>query len=508
MAEYLLAHDIGTSGNKATLYTIDGKLVASEVYPYDAYYLNNNWAEQDAEDWWKAVCYSTKKLTANINVKNIAAVSFSGQMMGCLCVNRKGIPLRRAIIWADQRADKEAESLEKGIKQKDFYKITGHRISPAYSLEKLMWIKNNEPEIYRNTYKMLNSKDYIIFKLTGEFITDRSDASGTNLYDLINNKWSDSIIDVSGIDENMLPKVHESIYAVGGVTKEAAQQTGLAEGTLVVCGGGDGSCAAVGAGCIENGMVSSVMGSSANVAIVTEKILDFDGMKISNWGHIVPGKLNVTGSMQTAGLSYNWLKNEICRSETMEAVEKGISPYKIMDEEVEKSRPGSMGVIFLPYLLGERSPYWNPKARGAFIGLTMEHKREDILRSVLEGVIYNLNISLDIFKKYYDINELVVMGGGAKGVIWQQIMADIYNIKVRKPKFMEEASSTGAAIAAGIGAGIFKDFNVVDRFIEIDSTYLPNCESRKIYDKGYKIFKHSYEALTGIYDEIANYNWR
>lgn len=507
MAEYLLAHDIGTSGNKATLYTIDGKLVASEVYPYKAYYLNNNWAEQDAEDWWKAVCYSTKKLTVNIDVKHIAAVSFSGQMMGCLCVNRKGIPLRRAIIWADQRAGKEAESLKKGIKQKDFYKITGHRISPAYSLEKLMWIKNNEPEIYRNTYKMLNSKDYIIFKLTGEFITDRSDASGTNLYDLINNKWSDSIIDVSGIDENMLPKVHDSIYAVGGVTKDAAQQAGLAEGTLVVCGGGDGSCAAVGAGCIENGMVSSVMGSSANVAIVTEKILDFDGMKISNWGHLVPGKLNVTGSMQTAGLSYNWLKNEICRSETMEAVEKGISPYKIMDEEVEKSRPGSKGVIFLPYLLGERSPYWNPKARGAFIGLTMEHKREDILRSVLEGVIYNLNISLDIFKKYYDINELVVMGGGAKGVIWLQIMADIYNIKVRKPKFMEEASSTGAAIAAGIGAGIFKDFNVVDRFIEIDSTHLPNCESRKIYDKGYKIFKHSYEALTGIYDEIANYNW-
>jgi xylulokinase len=504
MSKYLLAHDLGTSGNKATLYTTDGKLIASKIYSYETKYFNVNWAEQNPDDWWRAVCNSTRQLIQGIDLGQIACVSFSAQMMGCLCVDRQGKPLRNSIIYSDQRAVKETENILEHMGAMEFYKIVGHRASPSYSLEKLMWIKNNEPIIYKNTYKMLNAKDYIVFKLTQNMFTDYTDASGTNAFDLNTYKWSEKIIDIAGIDKDKLPQAHESTYVAGEITKEAAEETGLKEGTPVVIGAGDGMCASVGAGCIKPGIAYNYIGSSSWIGITSEKPVYDVKMRTMTWAHAVPGYVNPIGTMQTAGTSYNWLKNEICKIETNEAMDKGISPYALIDNEIEKSPPGARGILFLPYLLGERTPHWNPNAKGAFIGITAGHKREDLLRSVMEGVTYNLNTILNIFRNYVPIDSMIVIGGGAKGKIWRQMMADIFNLKILKPNYLEEATSIGAAVIGGIGVGEFKNFDAINKFIRIESEHDPNPAKREIYQKTYQIFLHSYDALIGIYEELSN----
>ncbi len=503
MKRFILAHDLGTSGNKTTLFTTDGKLIASKTHAYGTRYFNNNWAEQNPDDWWDAVCNSTKELVKDIDVNDIASVCFSGQMMGCLCVDKYGQPLGNSIIYCDQRAVKETESILKKIDANDFYKITGHRASASYSVEKLMWIKNNEPQIYKNTYKMLHAKDYVNFKLTGKMATDFTDASGTNVFDLNSYTWSDKLIDITGIDGEKLPELKESTSVIGEVTKKAAEETGLAKGTPVVAGAGDGICAAVGVGSVKPGVTYNYLGSSSWIAITTDKPIYDEKMRTFVWAHAVPGYLHPCGTMQTAGSSYNWLKNEVCRIETEEAKKKGLSPYELIDMEIEKSAPGANGIIFLPYLLGERTPRWNPNARGAFIGLTLGHKREDILRSVLEGVSYNLSIILDIFRSHVSIDDMIVIGGGAKGKVWRQIMADIYNVNILEPNYLEEATSTGAAIIGGIGVGIFKDFDVTGKFIEIKSIQKPIENNTKTYNKIKPLFDECYTSLVEVYEKLA-----
>jgi xylulokinase len=263
-------------------------------------------------------------------------------------------------------------------------------------------------------------------------------------------------------------------------------------------------CATVGSGCVKEGKAYNIVGSSSWISLTTVKPIYDHQMRTFNWAHIVPGYVAPCGTMQAAGVSYNWLKNVICTSETKEALEKGKNPYSIIDSEIENSPAGSNGLIFLPYLLGERSPRWNPNARGAFIGLTVAHKREDILRSVLEGVTMNLNIILDIFKKYVDINEIVAIGGGAKSSVWRQIMADIYNIRVLKPNYMEEATSMGAAVTGGVGVGVFKDFEVINNFIRIEDIQNPIEKNNERYRKIIPLFDESYNSLLDVYEKFSN----
>lgn len=503
MKRYLLAHDVGTSGNKATLFTIDGELVNSINYPYETKFFNANWAEQNPDDWWKAVCHSTQELVRGIDVDEIAAVSFSGHMMGCLCVDKNGTPLRNCIIYCDQRAQKEAQAILAQIEQQDFYKIVGHRANESYSLEKLMWVKNNEPEVYEKTYKMLHAKDYIIFKLTGVMVSDFSDASGTNAFDLNSFTWSDKIIEIAGVDRNMFPELKKSTDVAGTVTTQAAQATGLKAGTPVVVGGGDGSCAGIGVGCIKTGLAYNYLGSSSWIALMVDKPVYDEKMRVMNWAHTIPYALQPSGTMQTAGGSYNWLKNEICTSEVEHAQELGLNPYELINEAIAQSVPGAHGILFLPYLLGERTPRWNPNAKGAFIGLNLSHKRADVLRSVMEGITYNLQIILSIFRQHVPIDTITVIGGGAKGAIWRQMMADIYDARILKPNYLEEATSMGAAIIGGVGVGAFQDFNVVDRFIKIESECLPNRENQRQYQKMMPIFDKCYYALEEIYQDLA-----
>lgn len=500
---YLLAHDLGTSGNKATLFSVDGALVKSLVYPYETLFFNGNWAEQDANDWWQAVCQSTKEILQDINKEEVVAVSFSGQMMGCLCVGRDGKPLRNSIIWADQRAVREMNDIRDRIDEARFYAMTGHRLSASYTLQKLMWIKRNEPDIYANTYKVLNTKDYIIYKLTDCFVTDYSDGTGTNMVDLNALKWSDEIITTMDIDGDKLPELRASTDVVGHVTEAAAAETGLSTRTRVVCGGGDGVCAAVGAGCIREGIAYNVVGSSSWISLTTEKPIFDENRRTFNWAHIIPGYVAPCGTMQTAGVSYNWLKNTVCASEILAAEKLGVSPYQLMDAAAEQSTVGARGLLFLPYLMGERSPRWNPNARGAFIGLKVEHKREDMIRSVLEGIAMNLNVILDVFKQVVPIQEIIVIGGGAKGRIWRQIMADIYGIKVLKLNYLEEATSMGAAVTGGVGAGLYKDFSVIDQYIQVVEEQAPDAVNHLKYQQIMPIFEESYASLVSVYDQLA-----
>ena len=503
MSKYILAHDLGTSGNKATLFSEDGKMIASRTMSYDTVFSEGNIAEQNPSDWWEAIVNTTRELLKHTNAYDIAGIALSGQMMGCLCVDRQGKPLRPHILYCDQRSTEEESFLSEKIDPLDFYGITGHRISASYSIEKLMWVKKHEPEVFRNTYKILNAKDYINFKLCGRMATDPSDASGTNAYDLNKWQWSDKIIEAAELDIALFPEVRSSIDVIGEVTEAASHETGLKAGTPVICGGGDGSCAGVGVGCISPGMAYNCLGSSSWIALTVEKTIVDEQRRTMNWAHVVPGMLHPSGTMQTAGSAYKWMVEQLCGQESAEAKATGLNVYDLIDEQLLKSPVGANKLLFLPYLLGERTPRWNVDAKGAFIGLTLAHQHGDMLRAVMEGITMNLGLIVSIFRKHTPIDSITVAGGGAKNKIWQQMMADIYQTEIKIPDYLEEATSMGAAVLAGIGSGLFKDFNVIERFINIENVIYPNIENVRKYEKLMPLFDESYHALCSVYKGIA-----
>ena len=503
MKNYLLAHDLGTSGNKATLFTIDGALVKSVTVPYGTHYFNTNWAEQDPEDWWKAVCGSTQELMHGVDGKAIAAICFSGHMMGCLCVDARGVPLRPAILYCDQRGVKEEAEILSKIPARDFYAITGHRASASYSAAKLMWVKNNEPGLYARTAKMLHAKDYMNFRLTGVMASEYSDASGTNLLDLSALRWSEKLVAITGIDGEKLPELHPSTDVIGELTAEAARALGLPAGIPVVAGGGDGVCAAVGVGSVKPGVTYNYLGSSSWIATTSEKPIFDEQMRTFVWAHAVPGMVHPCGTMQTAGGSYAWLKNEICTAEKEKAAATGESPYELINAQIAGSPPGANGLVFLPYLLGERTPRWNPDAKGALIGLTLSHTRADVLRAVMEGVTLNLSIILDIFRRQLPITSITVIGGGAKGQVWRRIMADVYQAEIVKPNYLEEATSMGAAIIGGVGCGAFKSFDVADRFVKVTDRVRPDPALAAVYKKAKDLLNDSYDALEPLFPRFG-----
>jgi len=504
MPKFLIAHDLGTTGNKATLFTTDGELVESITYEYSTNFYNSTWAEQNPLDWWKAVCVTTKQLLHGRDPKDVTGLAFSGQMMGCVCVDKNGNLLRDAIIWADQRSTKEVEEVKSRWDPWEFYKIVGHRISASYSLEKLMWIRNNQPDVFAKTYKMLLPKDYIIFRLTGNFVTDYSDASGTNAFDLNAMKWSEEIIESMHLDLSMFPDVHASTYVAGGVLSNVAEDCGLLAGTPVVIGGGDGVCASVGAASISENVAYNYLGSSSWVSYTSKEIVLDKEMRTFNWAHIVPGYYAPCGTMQAAGNSLSFIKNTICGAQEEQSRLQNKRVYQLIDEAIEKSPVGANGLLYLPYLIGERSPRWNPDARGAFVGLKMEHQQQDMLRATVEGIFMNLNIIFDIFKEKSDIHSINILGGLAKGSIERQIMADIYNVDICKLNYLEEATSIGAAVTAGVGVGALKSFDTIHNFIKVEEVIHPNPEHHRKYETIQKTFDHCYHALEPIYQELKN----
>ena len=499
MANYLLAHDLGTSGNKATLYTTDGKLVKNVTHSYPLHTFNGSCAEQNPLDWWRAVCNSTKELVAGIDPADIAAVSFSGQMMGCVCVDKNGEPVRDALIWADMRSTEQETVIRAQMPVRDFYHITGHRPSPSYSATKLMWVRDNEPENYRKTYKMLNAKDFIILKLTGRFITEPSDASSTCLMELDTQKWSEDLLHLCGIQKDKMPEIISSVAVAGGVTEEAARLCGLIAGTPVVCGGGDGVCAAVGTGAVVENKANLCLGTSSWISYASKTAVYDEGMQIFNFAHVVPGYIMPCGTMQTGGGSLSWAYEQLATFGQDKKNMDKTATYKAICEAVEKSPVGAKGLVYLPYLMGERSPRWNAEAKGAFVGLTLDHTTGDMFRAVMEGVAMNLSIILEAYRKSGAmIDRLVMIGGGVRNVIWRQILADVLGVCVDVPNYLEEATSMGAAITAGVGVGVFSDFNVIDKFLHNEYTYTPDTTKKARYDELKEIFDACYYQLTDI----------
>jgi len=494
--KYILAHDLGTSGNKATLYTAEGAQKASATVAYPSRFFNGTWAEQDPEDWWKAVCGSTRELLAQAGVapNEIAVVALSGQMMGCTPVDAQGNALRPSILYCDQRATAQEAALLEQISMREFYGICGHRASASYVLEKLMWVRDNEPDVFARTAKTLCAKDYINCRLTGVMATDFSDASGTNAFDLNTFAWSEKLVELAGLDVSLFPRAVDSATIIGGVTAAAAAETGLATGTPVAAGGGDGSAAGVGAGCVRPGTAYNCLGSSSWIALTVERPIVDEQMRTMNWAHCVPGYLHPSGTMQTAGSSFKWMAEQLC--------ERGL-PYSAMDGLIAKVPPGANGVMFLPYMLGERTPWWNPDARGAFIGLNLASTREDMLRAVMEGVALNLGLITDIFRKHVAIDRLTIIGGGSQSAVFRQVLADACACPIQTITSKADATSMGAAIVGGVACGLFKDFNVVDQFMAADETVVPDAQRVAQYRARRDLMERAYHGLVEVYAGLA-----
>ena len=497
---YILAHDLGTTGNKVTLFdAATGTTVATAFEAYQTSYPHPNWAEQDPADWWRAVQKSTQELldAGGVRPGDIAVVSFSGMMNGALAVDAEGTPLRSTILWADQRAVEETEFLAHCCGVEQVYRRTGHRPGATYTGPKMLWIQRHQPEIYARTHLILQAKDYIAYKMSGVFASDYSDASSTNLFDLERHEWAVDIIEAVGLDPHKLPPLCPSSTVIGQVTPEAAAATGLLAGTPVVIGGGDGACATVGSGSVYPGDAYNYIGSSSWIAVTSERPLYDPQMRTFSYVHLDPKLYFPTGTMQCAGGSYDWLERLL----------RGDGETRLYDEmgaAAATVAPGARGLLFLPHLIGERSPYWNPLARGAFVGLTMAHGRAEVARAVLEGVAFTLRMILDAFlEQGAAITAMRLIGGGARSALWRQILADVYGLPILRPALLAEATALGAAIAGGVGVGLFPDFQVAHEFVTVEEAEQPDPAQSRRYAPLYDLFQRTYTVLEPFFEQLA-----
>ncbi|MBR4701798.1 MAG: xylulokinase [Oscillospiraceae bacterium] len=496
----LLAHDLGTSGNKAALFSEDGFLLGSCTVPYPVHYSRGGvYAEQNPEDWWHAVCKSTKLLLEKTGClqAQICAVSFSGQMMGCLCLDREGKPIRPAIIWADRRAKAQEEALRRIVSDEAYYGIVGHPNSASYGLHKLLWLRDQEPEVYGRTDRVLGAKDYIVYRLTGKAVTDCSDANSFGFYDLKKSDWSDVLLDAMGLTREKLPPVLASSTLVGGVTGEASEACGLLAGTPVILGAGDGAAANVGAGSVRPGTAYCCLGTSAWIASTSDEPLLDPQRRTVTWAHMVSGLYAPNGTMQAACASYAWLRRALFEPGDDGAV------YENMNALAAESPRGAGGVLFLPYLLGERAPRWDPHASGCFVGLTPETSRGDLIRAVMEGVAMNLALILDVLRSRTPVERLNLIGGGARSTAWQQILADVTGMALRIPSALEEAGSIGAAVNAGVGVGLYADYDAVDRFLRFSARVPAAEDAGAVYGPIRQRFETAYRALRPFFREAS-----
>lgn len=493
----ILAHDLGTTGNKATLFDADGSLLGSAFASYPTEYAHPNWAEQNPETWWQAICTTTRQLlqASHAEPTAIAAVSFSGQMMGIIPVDQAGRPLRSCIIWADQRAQAEADQIAQLVDPALVYTHSGHRISAAYCAAKIFWLRNHQPDIYAQSHAFLMPKDYLVHRLTGALATDYSDASGTLLFNLTRRQWDETILQALALPIERLPALHKSTDVVGEVTAAAAAATGLAVGTPVVIGGGDGACAGVGAGVVEPGDAYCYIGSSSWISISSTQPLLDPGQRTFTFHHLHPERYCPMGTMQAAGGARDW-------AWTLFGQENGRGASDL-DAAAGQVDAGASGLLFLPYLLGERSPHWNPLARGAWIGLAMPHSKAEMARAVLEGVALNLRLILDVLRAQVPtIRAIRLIGGGGNSPLWRQILADCFNLPIHMLELKGEATSWGAAVAAGVGSGLF-DWSLAAQRSQVVEVVEPNPLHVARYHELTAIYLDAYTALAPIYARLA-----
>ena len=419
----LLAHDLGTTGNKASLHDDDGRLLSAITVPYPTRFASNGVAEQDPAKWWRAVCDASRALlnAPGAPVEPVRAVGFSGQMMGATLLDARGRAVRPSMIWADHRSVAQCRQLIERIGMEEGYRITGHRFDPTYTLSKAMWVREHEPEVWSSVRTVCQAKDFMVYKLTDAVATDPSDASSTNAYDQRKGAWSQEILGAADIDPALFPQIVPSATIVGEVTRAAADATGLVPGTPVIMGGGDGPMAAVGVGAVAPGAGAYVyLGSSSWVSVASSEPLLDPKMRTMTFNHVVPGLYVPTATMQAGGASLEWLSELLYPS-------SGGSNLRELVGVADTSEASGDGLYFLPHLLGERSPYWNPAATGAFVGLQRHHRAEHLMRAVLEGVAFNLGTCVTAFREAgHGVDCVDAIGGGAVSDVWLQIFADVW----------------------------------------------------------------------------------
>jgi xylulokinase len=496
---YFLGIDLGTSAVKIILVEENGNVIGSTSKEYPVYYPQPGWSEQNPEDWWNATKDGIRELIIKTGVKNddIKGIGLSGQMHGLVLLDENNNVLLPAILWNDQRTQEECDYITQKLGKERLTKYTGNKALTGFTAPKILWVRKHRPDVYKKIHRILLPKDYIRFKLTGEYATDVSDASGTLLFDVENRRWSKEMLDALEIPYNWMPKCYESTEVTGYVTKEAADLTGLKEGTIVVGGGGDQASGAVGTGTVKSGIVSVALGTSGVVFASQDKYVVDEENRLHSFCH-ANGKWHVMGVMLSAAACLKWWIDNIINFNGSSIT------YEKLLEEAEKVTPGSGGLIFLPYLMGERTPHSDPYARGSFIGLNMTHKREHMTRAILEGVAFGLRDSLEIIKELnIPVNEVRVSGGGAKSVLWRQILADIFGVRVDMVN-ATEGPAFGAAIMAAVGYGIFKDVEeACSTLIKVTDSVYPIGENVSKYDEIYAIYKDLYYLLKNTFKRIS-----
>ena len=493
----LLGIDVGTGGSRAVVINETGQIVASATVEHEPFASpQTGWAEQDPDDWCRASIAAIREVVSHDNVSpdEIAAVGLSGQMHGSVLLNDRDEVVRPALIWCDQRTDKQCEQLTQQIGAEQLIKLTCNPALTGFTLPKMLWVRDNEPEAWQQVRSVLLPKDYVRFRLTGDKATDVADASGTLLLNVAERKWSDEMLAATEIDVSLLPTVFESPEITGTISSSAAELTGLRAGTPVVGGAGDQAGGAVGIGIVQPGAVSATIGTSGVVFAATNSpALDPKG-RVHTFCHAVPGRWHVMGVTQGAGLSMRWFRDQFGAG-----MGEG-DPYDRMTEEAAQVESGSNGLLWAPYLMGERTPHLDPHARAALVGLTASHTRAHVIRAIMEGVAFSLRDSFEIFNEMkVPVETIRLGGGGARSALWRQIQADIYGRAVATVE-AEEGAAYGVAMLAGVGVRTWPSVDAAcAEVVRTRDRVEPEAKSKKTLDRQYKTYQAMYPALKMIH---------
>ena len=494
---YFLGIDTSTTGSKALIIDENGQVIAVAASPHTLQTPRPLWSEQDPREWWDAVSASIRSVLeqAGIDGESIGAVGLTGQMHGLVLLDDAATVLRPAILWNDQRTQSQCDEIHARIGKEKFIQITGNVALTGFTAPKILWVKENEPEVYARAKHVLLPKDYIRYKLTGEYAMDKADGAGTVLFDLRSRDWSDEVLSALEIPRTWMPRTCEGTEFTGHVTEDAAQLTGLKVGTPVAAGGGDQAAGAVGVGAVQPGIVGLTVGTSGVVFATTPSALIEPEGRLHAFCHAVPGLWHFMGVMLSAAGSLQWYRDALAPN----------VPFDELLKEAESIPAGSEGLQFLPYLSGERTPYPDPLARGGFIGLTIRHRRAHMTRAVLEGVSFGLKDSFTLIQNagLGEITQVRASGGGTKGGLWRQILASVLDAELVTVNTTEGAAY-GAALLAGVGAGAWADVpSASDACIKITGSTQPEPSQVDAYQKAYSLYQELYPALQPSFHKMS-----
>lgn len=482
-----LGIDIGTGGTRAVVINGVGEVLAKEASEHPPFASPKiGWAEQSADDWWGACVIAVSRILRTVPADAIGAVSFSGQMHGSVMLDGSDRPVRPALLWCDQRTARQCDEITETVGREELIRRVSNPAVTGFTLPKILWVRENEPETWNSVRSVLLPKDYVRFRLTGEKASDVADSSGTLLFDVADRTWSKEMLESFAIDPGMLPNAFESPEVTGTVSANGSEATGLRQGTPVVAGAGDNAAGAIGMGVTKPGTVSATIGTSGVLFGVTETpSLDIRG-RIHTLCHAVPDRWHNTGVTLAAGFSLKWFRENFSAGTT----------YDELGAAAEQSPSGANGAVWLPYLMGERTPHLDPDARAAFVGLTANHTRGDLVRAVMEGVAFSLRDSLEIFKELgAPVGRIRLGGGGAKSKLWRRIQADVYGHPVEVPA-ADEGAAFGAAILAGVGAGEWDSVDeACERAVRVVETVDPDRRVAEALERKYEVYRRLYPAL-------------